>query len=337
MNSSLSGVDEADLLVLVGTNPKLEAPVFNARIRKSHNLNGLEVALIGSAPNLPYNYTHLGNSPLTLKQLAEGNHPFFERLKQAELPMLLVGVDALERADGEGIMNLIYELASKTNLINDKEKWNGINILHREASRVGALDLGILPQKPDPSHKPKVVYLLGADNFRQEEIPEDAFVIYHGHTGDEGAYYADLIIPGASYLERSGSYVNTDGRVQNCRAAIAPPGFAKEDWMVFRALSEEMGIPLPYDSMDEVRTRLAELAPHLIKYDHIEVSGNEGLGQRVSGSTAVNGTPLTDNVDNFYMTDSISRNSHVMARCTQELNPKKQFNFKEHVQTWVSH
>lgn len=151
-----------------------------------------------------------------------------------------------------------------------------------------------------------------------------------GHTGDEGAYYADLILPGASYLEKSASYVNTDGRVQRTRAVTSPPGFAREDWMILRALSEELGSPLPYDSIDEVRTRMAELAPHLIKYDYIENSGFEDQALKFDENlTKLNNTPLTDNVDNFYMTDVISKNSSVMAKCTKELNPFKQFNFKE--------
>ena len=339
MNSRITGIDETDLLILIGFNPKVESPVLNARIRKAVNVNGLDVALIGSAPNLTYDYNHLGNTAEVLKDLAEGNHPFNERLAKAELPMVLISTSALERSDGAAIMNYIYKLGENSNLINKKEKWNGINVLHTEASRVGALDLGIVPRTDLKSLKPKVVYLLGADNFRHEEIPEDAFVIYQGHTGDEGAYYADLIIPGASYLEKQGLFVNTDGRPQQTRAAQAPPGFGREDWMILRALSEELGIPLPYDSLDEVRTRLAELAPHLVKFDVIENSGFENLALRFNpkGDLKLNKTPLTDNVDNFYQTDVISRNSQVMARCTKELNPKKQYNFKEHVQTWLTH
>ena len=180
-------------------------------------------------------------------------------------------------------MNQIYKLAHKTNIINKKEKWNGLNILHYEASRVGALDLGIIPKK-GMKHKPKVIYILGSDNFRHEDIPEDAFVIYQGHTGDHGAYYADLILPGASYIEKQGTVVNTDGRPQQTRGAQAPPGFAREDWMILRAISEEIGNPLPYDSLDEVRTRLAELAPHLVRWDVIENSGYEDLAFQVDSS-----------------------------------------------------
>jgi len=143
------------------------------------------------------------------------------------------------------------------------------------------------------------MFLLGADNFRHEDIPEDAYVIYMGTTGDEGVYYADLILPTASYLEKQGTFVNMDGRVQSTRNAATPPGFAREDWMVLRALSEELGTPLPYDSLDEVRTRLAELAPHLVKYDYIEPSGFENLSHADNGERRLNNTVFTDAVDNF--------------------------------------
>lgn len=212
-NSRIMGIDEADLLIMVGVNPRTEAPVLNARIRKANSINGLQIAMIGSAPNLPYNYLHLGANPNILKELAEGTHPYCEQLSKAEMPMVIVGAGALERSDGAAILNYVYKLAENSNLINKKEKWNGINILHNEAARIGALDIGIVPKK-SMAKKAKVVYLLGADNFRHEEIPEDAFVIYQGHTGDEGAYYADLILPGASYLEKQSLFVNTEGRPQ---------------------------------------------------------------------------------------------------------------------------
>ena len=203
--------------------------------------------------------------------------------------------------------------------------------------RINALELGITSKSVSDVPRAKVVYLLGADNFRHEEIPEDAFVIYQGHTGDEGAYYADLILPTSSYLEKASTYVNTDGRPQQTRSCLSSPGFSQDDWMVLRALSEEMGTPLPYDTLDELRTRLAEMAPHLVKYDHIEGSGFEQHAHRPNGDTNLNGTTFTENVENFYMTDAISRNSHIMARCTRELNPLKQFNFKKDVHTWLTH
>ena len=211
MNSRIVGIDETDLLIFVGSNPKTENPVLNARIRKAVNVNGLDVAVIGPANNLTYNYDHLGNSLKTLQELADGTHPYCERLAQAELPMIIVGNDTLSRTDGKAVQNLINEIASKTNLINEAEGWNGVNILHSEASRVGALDLGVAPKTS--MEGAKVVFLLGADNFRHEDIPEDAFVIYMGTTGDEGVYYADLIMPTSSYLEKDATFVNMDGRV----------------------------------------------------------------------------------------------------------------------------
>jgi NADH dehydrogenase (ubiquinone) Fe-S protein 1 len=160
-------------------------------------------------------------------------------------------------------------------LINEDDQWNGFNVLHNDVGRINALELGITSKNPADLPPAKVVYLLGADNFRQEEIPEDSFVIYQGHTGDEGAYYADLILPTSSYLEKQGTFVNTDGRPQQSRSCLSSPGFSQDDWMVIRALSEEIGSPLPYDTIEELRTRLAEMAPHLIKFDVIEGSGFE--------------------------------------------------------------
>jgi NADH dehydrogenase (ubiquinone) Fe-S protein 1 len=212
MNSQVMGIDDTDLLIMVGTNPKTENPVLNARIRKAIMVNGLEVAVIGPANNFAYNYRHLGNTLNTLKELADGTHPYSEKLANAQLPMIMVGSETLTRSDGKSIMNLINELAEKTNITNPEEAWNGINILHADASRVGALDLGISPKRS--VEKSKVVFLLGSDNFRPEDIPEDAFVIYMGHTGDEGVYYADLILPTSSYLEKQGTFVNMEGRVQ---------------------------------------------------------------------------------------------------------------------------
>ena len=234
-------------------------------------------------------------------------------------------------------MNYVNKMQENSNLINKEEQWNGFNVLHNEVGRINALELGITSTNVKDTAKPKVVFLLGADNFRHEEIPEDAFVIYQGHTGDEGAYYADLILPSSSYMEKGGVFVNTDGRPQLSRKCLSSPGFSQDDWMILRAISEELGSPLPYDTLEEVRTRAAELAPHLVRYDWIEGSGFSDLAHQPSGETKTNGTPLLENVDNFYMTDSISRNSHIMARCTRELNPVKEFNFKKDVTTWITH
>ena len=330
-NSTIPGVEDADYILLVGTNPRTEAPLLCSRIRKRVDEHGLEVGIIGYPANLKLRYNHVGNTTDTLKEIAEGNHPVSQKLREAKLPMIIVSSHALARDDGEAIMNNLKIISENTNVINHEEKWNGLNVLHNDVGRVGALDLGIQPYSGKENIKEaKLVYLLAADEFREEDIPEDAFVIYQGHNGDIGANFADLVLPGASYLEKHASYVNTDGRTQIGRKAITAPALAREDWAILRALSEELGTPLPYDSIDELRGRMAELAPHLIKYDTLELSGFEDLVvENKRGSNEMNGTSFEDPVDNFYMTDSISRHSQVMARCSKEFNPLKFSNFKE--------
>jgi NADH dehydrogenase (ubiquinone) Fe-S protein 1 len=329
-NSQIRGIDDTDYILFVGCNPRTESPVLNARIRKLVEEEGLEVAVLGYPPDLNYDYDHVGNSTHTLDEIAHGNHPISDKLLESEMPMIIVSSHALSRDDGEGILNNLKVLAENTPVVNKEEKWNGLNILHNEASRVGAWDLGIPQYTGKESLKDaKIVYLLGCDEFREEDIPEDAFVIYQGHHGDEGAYYADLILPGSGYTEKQASYANTEGRVQVGRKVVTAPALAREDWMIIRALSEELGSALPYDTIEELRERIAELAPHLIKYDGLEASGFEDLVlANKRGGYDMNGTPFDDPIDNFYMTDSISRNSSVMANCTKELNPKKYKNFK---------
>ena len=252
MNSTVEGIEETDLLLLVGVNPKTENPVLNARILAATKA-GTSVALIGSQVDLGYEYIHLGNSTQTLAEIAEGRHPFCARLANARRPILLLGARTLERKDGDAILQACHTVQRQQNILDVGEGWNGFNILHHEAQRVGALDVGLSTSNQNRSDVPqKLVYLLGADNLRTSDIPQDAFVIYQGSHGDEGAYFADLILPGVSYTEKSATYVNTEGRVQLGRKVIQPPGMAKEDWTIIRALSEECGVILNYDTIEEV-------------------------------------------------------------------------------------
>lgn len=269
MNSKITGVEEADLLLVIGTNLRTQSPVFNARIRKAVNHNDLRVAVIGPADFLGYDYLHIGNSSKTLLDILQGTHPFVKRLEKSKLPMLLLDSSVIKREDGEAILALVHELGLKYRFINQEANWNGINIFHSSVGNIGALELGIT-SKFAPESKPKFVYLLGSDNFRPEEIPDDAFVVYQGTHGDEGAYRANLILPGAAYTEKSATYVNVDGRVVLGRLCNSPPGQGRSDWEILRALSEVLAKTLPYDNLQEIRFRIAELAPHLIKYDYIE-------------------------------------------------------------------
>lgn len=267
-NSRISGIEDSDYILFVGCNPRTEAPVLNARIRQCVDDHGLEVGMIGYPSELQYNYDHIGMSPNTLSDIVSGQHPIADKLRSAKLPMIIVSSHVLSREDGQAVFNNLKQLAEDTNVINKELSWNGLNVLHNEASKVGAMDLGIQQyQGKDAIKNAKLVYLLAADDFREEDIPENAFVIYQGQTGDKGAHFADIVLPGSSYLEKQGTYVNTDGTVQLGRKVTSPPALAREDWAILRALSEELGSSLPYDNIDQLRDRIAELAPHLIKYD----------------------------------------------------------------------
>lgn len=303
MNSRLRGVEDADVLLLIGTNPKIESPVFNARIRRAVLKNGLQVGLVGSSYDLSYDYDHLGTSPKTILDLLDGKHPFSSRIANSKLPMVIVGSSVFQRTDGEEMYKLCLRLAKR--FINKDKKWNGFNILHKDIGNVGALDIGVkLYDKNRNKKTPKLVYLLNCDDYVPEDIPEDAFVIYQGTHGDRGADRANLILPGATYLEKTATYVSTAGRVDLTRAAASIPYLAKEDWEIIRALSEFVGTPLPYDEIYDLRNRMCELAPHLIKYDHIEPWNYEDLLLKTyeNDDITVNNTNLIDTIDvKFYI------------------------------------
>ncbi|EGR28078.1 NADH dehydrogenase fe-s protein 1, putative [Ichthyophthirius multifiliis] len=329
-NSRILGIEECDLLLLIGTNPRYESPVLNSRILKQTK-NNLKVFNIGTSQDLMYKTIHLGNSTKVLNEILEGKHPFCERLKKAKLPMILCGANLFEREDGKEIMENLKVIANNYGVISEENKWNGFNILHKECGKINALELGISTSEISPK-KPKVVFLLGADNnIKIEDIPEDSFVVYLGTHGDEGAYFADIILPTATYTEKNATWVNTEGRVQQGRLVVMSPGDAREDWMVIRALSEECGVPLPYDTLEELRYRVAELAPHLLKYDFIEPTSFGKLAlqpQKGQNAQTLNVNPITDYIDNFYMTDAISRASVTMAKCSTAFNHEKFDNFK---------
>lgn len=216
--------------------------------------------------------------------------------------MIIFGSSVFERTDGEDFYKLSLKLANR--FINKSKFWNGFNILHRDVGNIGALELGVkLYDKKRNNKNPKLVYLLQCDNYIPEDIPEDAYVIYQGTHGDKGAERADLILPGATYLEKSATYVSTVGRVDTTRISATLPFLAREDWTIIRALSEYLDIPLPYDEIYDVRNRMCELAPYLVKYDHVEPHGFEDLLLKTyeKDDITVNNTPLTDNIDVFFI------------------------------------
>ena len=316
LNSTIAGLEEADLCLLVGANPRSEAPILNARLRKCVISNGLRVANIGAAQDLTYDVEHLGTGTKTLKSVADWSHPFSDALKQAKKPMVIVGTGIFERADRDAVLKSVQTIVEKGGVVTDD--WNGYNVLHLTAGRVAAMDLGFgcSPDAAAVTGPPKFLFLLGADEVPGKIVSEETFVVYQGHHGDKGACMADVILPGAAYTEKSGTYVNTEGRAQRTYAAVPPCGAAREDWKIIRALSEVAGFQLPYDDIESVRQRLEEVAPHLGRKDQIESTfWLNGEAFKHKPETEMNILPFHQTTQNFYQTNSISRASQTMARC----------------------
>jgi NADH-quinone oxidoreductase, chain G len=319
-NSGIAGIERADVILLVGTYPRWEGTLINARIRKRYLMGGLKVAVIGEAKDLTYPYTHLGNGADVLQQLSDGANAFADVLKGAKNPMIIVGAGAFRRKDGVAIQAAARALAESVNAVRDD--WNGFNVLHTAAGRVGGIEIGFVPGNGgrdvagilDGAGKGDldVVYLLGADEVDTAKLGK-AFVIYQGHHGDKGAHRADVILPGAAYTEKNAIYVNTEGRPQLARLATFPPGEAREDWKILRALSEQLGHKLPYDSLAQLRQRLADVNPIFAKIGSVTPATWAPFG--TAGS--LDAAPFVSPVTNYYMTDPISRASVTMARCTE--------------------
>jgi NADH-quinone oxidoreductase subunit G len=318
-NTTIAGIEQADLCLLIGTNPRLEAALVNTRLRKRSRQGGFAVARVGPAADLTYPVLELGAGPQTLSELAAGAHEFCARLEQAQRPMLILGQGALRRADGAAILALARDLAERFAMV--KEGWNGFNVLHTAAARVGGLDLGLVPGKSGldvagmlqaaRAGGLEVLFLLGADEIDVSDLGE-TFVIYQGHHGDRGARRADVILPGAAYTEKNAIYVNTEGRPQRARLAVFPPGEAKEDWKVLRALSEALALTVPLNTLGEVRARLFEIAPQLAVPDVIEPAPWQQFGRKGRLDPA----PFVSPIEDFYRTDPISRSSEIMAECS---------------------
>jgi len=324
-NTTIAGIEDADACLMIGSNPRREAPVINARIRKRYLMGGFKVGVIGEAVDLSYAFDPLGAGAETLAQIADGSHAFAKVLENAEHPMLILGQGALMRSDGGAILRTARAVAEKFGMIRDD--WNGFNVLHTAAARAGGLDLGFTPGPKGrdvagildaaAAGDMDVVYLLGADEIDTRKL-DKAFVIYQGHHGDNGAHAADVILPGAAYTEKNATYVNTEGRVQQANMAVFPPGDAREDWTILRALSSVAGHQLPFDNLAQVRQRMAAI--------NSVFDGGDGLESVTWGDFGGKGDlqpgGFASAVENFYMTDPISRASETMANCTESLLTK---------------
>ncbi len=317
-NSTIAGIDEADCLLIVGSNPRKEAPVLNARIRKRWLKGSFMIGVIGEKSDLTYEYQYMGAGAETLTSSAT------KPPEGAKKPMLVIGQGALVRADGAA---LLAAAAKVSRAAGGADGWNGFNVLHTAASRVGGLDIGFVPGEGglDVAAMAKggvdILFNLGADEI---EIAPGAFVVYLGTHGDKGAHRADVILPGAAYTEKSGTYVNMEGRVQMSPRAAFPPGDAREDWAILRALSGVLGQALPFDSLMQLRKALYEAVPHMARVDRIEAGDVTDIAKLAAAGGAPTSAPFKNAIEDFYLTNPIARASAVMAECSALANGRMQ-------------
>ncbi len=312
-NSTIAGIDEADAILLIGTNPRLEAPVLNARIRKAY-LRGAEIGVVGEAADLSYKYAHLGAGPASLGDLGA----FGDTLKNAQRPMVIVGAGALARDDGAAVLRAAGKLAAGLS----KDGWNAFNVLHSAASRVAGLDLGFLPGEGGKTATDMLaggmdaLLLLGVDEV---DLPSAGTIIYIGTHGDAGAHRADIILPGSAYTEKDATWVNTEGRVQYGRRATFPKGDAKEDWAILRALSSAIGNTLPYDTIGELRAKMIADHPTFGQVDYAPgaADGANFDASKIGGNGKLSNAPFKSPVTDFYLTNPIARASKTMAECSR--------------------
>lgn len=317
-NPTIEGIEQADALLIIGSNPRFEASVLNARIFKRHRHGKFPIGVIGEQADLRYDYTYLGAGSDSLAQLSSGKDKFFDTLKAAKRPLILIGQGALTGDTGAAILAQAASLANAVGAVSDE--WNGFGVLHTAAARVGALDLGFVPGEGgvkalDMAGQMDVLFLAGADEMDFSN-KGSSFVVYIGTHGDAGAHAADVILPGSTYTEKSGTYVNTEGRVQLANRAGFAPGEAKEDWAILRALSDVLGAKLPFDNLAQLRSALYAEYPHMAAIDAVaagQVSDVVALGTKAA---PVNGVTFVPVVNDFYLTNPIARASAVMAECS---------------------
>jgi len=308
-NTTIAGIEQADAILIVGANTRTEAALVNARIRKTWLANHIKVGVIGQQVDLNYPTKYLGAGPETLAELADGKGAFADVLKNAKNPMIILGMGALQRADGLAVQALARQVAEKYNMVRDD--WNGFNLLHTATGVVNGLMLGFTGGDLSKMLSASVLYLLDADDVPVDQIGKDTFVIYQGHHGDKAAARADVILPGAAYTEKNATYVNMEGRVQTARQAIFPPGDAREDWKILRALSDVLSKPLAYNDLTAMRARLAEMNPAFATPDTPAAAKWEKFGKDGKAEKA----PFAVAIENFYQTDSVTRASKTMAAC----------------------
>ena len=320
-NAGIEGIEQADAILLVGTNPRLEAAVLNTRIRKRWRQGGLTVGVVGPAVDLTYSYQHLGAGPETLAEIAAGRHNFMATLTAAKRPMVIVGTGAYRRPDGAAVLALAAGIALAAGAGKEVGA-AAFNVLHTAAGRVGGLDVGFVPAAGGLDTAQivaaaargslDIVYLLGADEIETQALGS-AFVVYQGSHGDAGAHRADVILPGSAYTEKSTSYVNTEGRAQQTARAGFAPGEGKEDWAILRALSARVGKTLGYDTLGALRAAMYKSVPGLARIGLQAAGDVADVAAVAQRGGSVTGGPFQPVIRDFYLTNAVARASAVMA------------------------
>jgi len=323
-NPTIAGIEQADAIVIIGSNPRREAAVLNSRIRKVWRATGLPIAVIGEAADLTYEYQHLGNDADTLFKLARGHGEFGDVIKNAKRPLVIVGEAAVSGESGAEVLGLAAQILG---LARDAASgWNGLAVLHNAAARVGGLDIGFVPAEGGldtagmlaaaQAGELDLLFLLGADEIDLSRLG-DTVVVYIGTHGDNGAHRADIILPAATYTEKTATYVNTEGRVQMTARAVFPPGEAKEDWAIIRALSAVVGHTLPFNSLAQLRAALYAQYPHLARLDAIAETLPADVLRLAQAAGKAKGAAFVSPISEFYLTNPIARASAVMGECAQ--------------------
>lgn len=294
--------------------------MVNARIRKTVRATNAKVGYIGPSADFNYDHEHLGTGPDTLTELAEGRHPFCSALSNAKNPAIIVGAGIFGRKDKDAIFSVIETIAKNINAV--RPDWNGLNVLLLNAAQAAALDLGLVPESEKSIESAKFLYLMGADDENLDKLPDDAFVVFQGHHGDRGVYRANVILPASAFSEKEGTYANTEGCAQITAPAVPTVGDSRDDWRIIRALSEVAGVRLPYDTLSAIRSRIKTVAPNLLHVDEREPAAFSSSSLRPEVKGKMDKAPFATAVENFYMTDSITRASKIMAQCSALLSKK---------------
>jgi NADH-quinone oxidoreductase subunit G len=316
-NTTIAGIEDADALLIIGANPRFESSVLNARIRKRWRLGGFPIGVIGENSDLRYDAVYLGAGTETLSDIEGASRDFYEALKAATRPMVIVGQGALSGANGAAVLASVAALAREIGAIS--EGWNGFNVLHNAASRVGGLDIGFVPGEGGLSAADMagggvdLLFNLGADEI---DVAAGPFVVYIGTHGDKGAHRADVILPAAAYTEKSGTWVNVEGRAQTGSRAAFPPGDAREDWAIFRALSAVLGKTLPFDSLAALRQEMYQSHGHF-RSNGVVAADASVITTLADRAGALTGGAFASGIGDFYLSNPIARASKVMAECSR--------------------